>query len=96
MSSRARRKQNRRDAVSHVIGRIGSDMFTTAEVWETGQRLIRTGVPWPRYLKNAWRGLRGAQHVGNVIARHPAYERADEGGNSRYIDDTRTALWVRR
>ena len=95
-SRRMTRKENRRAAVSYVIGQIGSDMFTTAEVWETGRRMLLTGLPWPRGLKNGWKSLRSAQHVGNVLARHPAYERADEGKNSHYIDETRTALWISR
>lgn len=90
-----RRIDNRRAAIDHIVRTIGSDMFTTAEVWATGQRMIKTGQRWPPYLKAAFKGLRDAAHVANVLSRHPAYGRADEGPQ-RYVDATRTALWVVR
>lgn len=90
-----RRVLNRRRAVDHLVGIIGSDVFTTAEVWATGQRMLKTGEMWPRYLKAAFKGLRDATHLAQVISRHPDYGRADEGGQ-RYVDATRTALWIRR
>lgn len=90
-----RRIINRRRAIDHVVDVIGSDIFTTAEVWATGQRLLKTGAVWPAYTKQAFKGLRDAAHVANVLSRHPDYGRADEGAQ-RYVDATRTALWGRR
>jgi hypothetical protein len=90
-----RRVLNRRRAIDHIVEAIGSDVFTTAEVWATGQRMLKTGQMWPRYTKAAFKGLRDGAHVANVLTRHPGYERADEGGQ-RYVDATRTALWIAR
>lgn len=95
MSRGRRRLINRRSAVDHVAEEIGSDMFTTAEMWETGRRMIISGQSWPPYLKAAWRGIRDPSQLAQIIRSHPGYERADEG-RQRYIDRTRTALWTRR
>ena len=90
-----RRVLNRRRAIDHIVATIGSEIFTTAEVWATGQRMLKSGQMWPKYTKAAFKGLRDAVHVAQVIQRHPDYGRADEGGQ-RYVDATRTALWGRR
>lgn len=91
--------QNKRDAIAHVVGILGTDMFTTHEVFHTGQRLIRTNHVWPRYLKRAFSSIRNPEQMGTLLSRHPAFGKED-GGNHKgaistgsYINRLRTQLW---
>lgn len=91
--------QNRRDAIVHVVGVMGTDMFTTHEVFHAGQRLLRTNHVWPRYLKRAFASIRNAEVMGTLLSRHPAFGKEDTGGSKgaissgSYFGRTRSSLW---
>ena len=80
-----------------MVNRMGTDMFTTHEVWFTGQRMLATET-WPRFLKPAFKSLSNPDTVGAVLARHPDFGRIDGGNwNQRLsMGGVRTALWERR
>ena len=94
-----KKTQHKRDAVAHVVALLGTDMFTTHEVWHTGQRMLKTGITWPRYLKRAFASIKTADQLGGILARHPAFG-VEDGGNEggrismgSYGDRVRTRLW---
>lgn len=94
--------QRKRDAISHVVDAVGSDIFTTDEVWATGQRMLATNQPWPRYLKRAFARISSKTQLGTAMARHPDFGRVDGGDHDGRLtigsglDRVRTAMWQRR
>lgn len=98
MASTQSRKQRRREAVNHIATVIGSDMVTTNEIWQQGQAMVAQGVRWPPYVKAAWKGIRNQTTLGNILSRHPDWEKIDGGewkGAVR-INGRLTQLWRRR
>ena len=76
---------------------MGTDIFTTHEVYYTGLRMLGT-QSWPRFLKAAFKSLGNPDTVGGVLARHPDFGRIDGGAHNERlsIGGVRSALWERR
>ena len=91
--------QRKRDAIRHVVDTLGSDMFTTDEVWASGRRMLASGQPWPAYLKRAFARISSKTQLGTAMARHPDFGRVDGGDHDGRltmgsgIDRVRTAMW---
>lgn len=89
------RINNRRMAVDHVAEQMQTDALTTDELWFAGQSMLRQ--TWPKNLKQAWRGISSADHLGNIMARHPGWMRDSMiETRDRYGRRFRTSLWIRR
>lgn len=89
--------QRKHDAIAHVVDRLGTDIFTTHEVFATGQRMVAT-ESWPKGLKAAFKSMRNPDSIGAVLHRHRAFERVDGGnydGRMR-MGSIKTAMWTRR
>lgn len=66
----------RRALVTFLHESMGTDMFSSAEMFFHGQDMLKD--PWPKHLngslKNTFKSLHRIESLANVLNRHPDFE----------------------
>ncbi len=79
--------------IDYLVHTLGTDIFTTHELWDLGIDRTYDPEPWPMYLKVAFKRLRKREDLAFALRRHPRVLKLENFEEHALGLRTRTILW---
>jgi len=86
-------KHRQREMLEWLIEGLGTDIFTTHELWDFGIDRTFDPKPWPMYLKVAFNRLRRREDLAIALRRHPKIKKLEDFDEMKGGLRTRSILW---
>jgi len=79
--------------LEYLVELLGTDIFTTHELWDIGIDRIYDPEPWPPQLKMQFKRLRKREDLAHALRHHPRVEQLENFEEHSHGLRTRTKLW---